>query len=521
MTNWGYFLFEENKHYYIFETFSGSIKKISKSLFIKLKKDNFLENTIKEIEGFFPNNFKGFPHNEDKKCFVTLDFTNKCNLNCTYCFKTEKKYKNMNEEDIDDVLDFIETKFMPNASIYTFSVGYTTEVSLNLSFIKSLDTAILKHEKQLLDEDSFRCSPSEVYKRLPLSLQEKYPLKNDSVKTLNEILCREPLYDFYDCKNIPYVNQVLKISRKYLTARTALINRCILSNLFPDLIKEPHTVPWTISFMTNATNVTDDFINVIKGVGLESVYVSIDGPKEIHDYSRTYHNGKGSYENVEKGIKKLQEFGIKVIASTVITSKHQNLIEIIDYLKSLNMNGIEIYFIRGKQSSDCLTVDNSKIFFSYLDILIARIVKNVKNNNFEYLHLLKNTLCFPYLKRIIAKEFAVRRCNFDNNIVIAPNGDIHHCNYTMGMKEDVLGNYKTGNLPKQIDFTVDDVSECKTCWAKYLCGGVCYYEKLINNQKIINLECYSRKEYIKRALHLYVVFYEMEKTAKILEILSN
>lgn len=60
------------------------------------------------------------------------------------------------------------------------------------------------------------------------------------------------------------------------------------------------------TLQTNATLVTEKWINLLNHYKV-SVGVSFDGPREYHDKYRITHNGLGSYDNVVRGIKLLQD----------------------------------------------------------------------------------------------------------------------------------------------------------------------------------------------------------------------
>jgi uncharacterized protein len=63
------------------------------------------------------------------------------------------------------------------------------------------------------------------------------------------------------------------------------------------------------SIQTNGTLLDDAWAEVFRRHSV-SVGISLDGPKEINDVSRVDHKGQGSYDQVERGIRVLQNAGI-------------------------------------------------------------------------------------------------------------------------------------------------------------------------------------------------------------------
>jgi uncharacterized protein len=61
---------------------------------------------------------------------------------------------------------------------------------------------------------------------------------------------------------------------------------------------------YTIGIQTNATLINQNFINLFEDNDI-FVGMSYDGPPEINDINRFYHNGKGTGKDVEQGLKLL------------------------------------------------------------------------------------------------------------------------------------------------------------------------------------------------------------------------
>jgi uncharacterized protein len=95
----------------------------------------------------------------------------------------------------------------------------------------------------------------------------------------------------------------------------------------------------SLGMQTNGTLVNDEWIDVLKRHNLR-VGVSLDGPPEVHDLARFDHAGRGSYNQVVQGLRKLQENRIFSCVLTVINPGQSGL-EIYRHIRSLcvkNMN---------------------------------------------------------------------------------------------------------------------------------------------------------------------------------------
>lgn len=147
------------------------------------------------------------------------------------------------------------------------------------------------------------------------------------------------------------------------------------------------TNKWRASMISNGAKyfetATQDFLN--KFYGLVSFSITLDGPKEIHDRCRKYHNGKGNFDDAYAAFKDCQKkFGCD---STKVTISPENLNEIntiVDFfykegITQLNANPIfehpwtileaQRYYQELKQMAD-------KILTKYQDLSCSLFVDN-------------------------------------------------------------------------------------------------------------------------------------------------
>lgn len=90
----------------------------------------------------------------------------------------------------------------------------------------------------------------------------------------------------------------------------------------------------SVSIITNGYMISDKIITEIKACNVESVAVSIDGVKELHDKQRT----QGSYEFAINAIDKLSEASIPVSVITTLHSGNVNCLdEMFNILKDKNI----------------------------------------------------------------------------------------------------------------------------------------------------------------------------------------
>ena len=104
---------------------------------------------------------------------------------------------------------------------------------------------------------------------------------------------------------------------------------------------ENYNIEPSISTQTNATLVSDRFIEVIKKYNVQ-VSVSIDG-NESHNSSRVFHNNKSSFQPVLNGITKLKnELGNLFGGVLAVIDIRNNPIEVYDFFKQLEIKSLDL-----------------------------------------------------------------------------------------------------------------------------------------------------------------------------------
>lgn len=507
---WRFYFFRENGKDYCFDCFTHKLFSLSTDLKSLLEAGDY-----KKIKHDYKKFYKSILCKDifkpeilqENKCCITINFSNNCNLNCSYCYRNKAEKSKLEMNDAERILQFALAEYMPDAESYSFTGCMTSESSFDLDYLKAFDSAIAKYEGYLFSSETLSENDAEtLFFKLPKAIFSKYSDGTLSfVGRLNQILYNEKLWKIYDYSENEYLSAMLKTTDVLSVSKTVTANRQILNKEFKDYNLETKIKNISMWFMTNGSHITDEYISFLKSIYMDTVMVSIDGKEEIHNKARKYHDGNGSFSDVLAGIKKLQNAGIKVTASVVITPENPYLLETVEYLMSLGMEKVSFNLARGravsaqfsKQSMDFLIDDFRKIYEKvYIEII---------SGNFHLLPALKDTMLFSCIKKIYYRAYLTSRCHWGKEVVIDSKGNMYHCNSTIGCSNDLLGNYRNHVTYKDVNTlkNVDDYERCKKCFAKYLCGGTCYAEEIVGNKNNFDMECYYRKELIKIGMEFY------------------
>lgn len=222
---------------------------------------------------------------------------------------------------------------------------------------------------------------------------------------------------------------------------------------------------------TNGILVTDDIVNSLQKLNV-NIGVSLDGTKDVNDQYRVYHNGKGSYDDVIKGIKTLlnNEHYKKYLGLLSVMNIESDPIETYNHIKILNLNGGDFLFPYG-------TYDNPPIG---------------KTENFE------NTLYADWLIKIFDIWYDEEE---NKRPSIRLFGDIISSILGNEIMADYLGNKDNEVLVIETDGTMEAVDGLKSCGEGFTKTGANVSSFTINqalDTSLAKLYHYSHKHLCKK-----------------------
>ena len=234
------------------------------------------------------------------------------------------------------------------------------------------------------------------------------------------------------------------------------------------------------SLTTNGTLLKPDVIEFLaeNNVG---VTISIDGPKEVQDKFRVFHNGTGSYDVVAQKIKELlkrhrsRPIGARVtLTSGTLDVKriYQHLTEEIGFWE-VGVAPVTTAPNRGHAISDR---GYDEMLAQFRDLAHDFLEASVQNRHHGFSNV-KETL--EELHKGVSKAFP---CGAGLGLLgVATDGDVALCHRFAGSDSHKLGTVRDGiDRDAQRAFLeshhIADKTDCSTCWARPLCSGGCYHE---------------------------------------------
>jgi uncharacterized protein len=265
------------------------------------------------------------------------------------------------------------------------------------------------------------------------------------------------------------------------------------------------------SMTTNATLLTKSIIEYLYENRVD-ITVSMDGPEALHNKTRVFENGKGSYEKVAKNVALLLSiYKDRIVAARVtLTRGVTDILKIWDHLKN-DIGFKEVGFApvtSGEKEFFNLSVFEQQKVFEEFKILGEHYIQNAINgklNGFSNLHRTVIDIHEGRKKKL--------PCGAGVGLLsVSYKGDIDLCHRFTGSDFQSFGTIEKGldkpALSKFLEKRANEKdSNCQTCRVRYLCAGGCYHESYIksgNPENSVSHYCDDLRLWIDYAITAYI-----------------
>jgi len=275
----------------------------------------------------------------------------------------------------------------------------------------------------------------------------------------------------------------------------------------------------TINFLinTNAVLINDEAIELFRKYHFK-VTVSIDGPKEIHDVNRIYHNGEGSFNRVVEKINLLKKNNITTNLRATFSPKITNLVSVFDFFENLQLPYAYSFTLTNDYKSNSVDTHFNKQQLKEIDkeLQAAMDYFVAKMANREAV------LCTGLYRKIGTIGNKLRRTHSceagRRSLTVDENGKYFACQNMISYKQTCLGDVNANiNDLKRRQFMAKDItkiSQCRDCSIRNLCLGGCEVERINANNILDKQMCDFFKMEWKNILYAYSQLMELNEAKK-------
>jgi uncharacterized protein len=260
-----------------------------------------------------------------------------------------------------------------------------------------------------------------------------------------------------------------------------LVNRPVLqaATLRASRLAKERDLPITFSITTNGTLLTEADADFFETHGF-AVTISLDGLREAHDALRPYKGGRGSFDTVMRNVAPLlsRQRRMQVSARVTVTPKNLELRTTLDAFIAAGFHSVGFSPMLSAPSG------NGEMQADDLEIMLGEMIEC--GREFERRSLAGDR--YPFANMLNAMR-EIRRgthrpypCGAGAGYLgVSADGELSACHRFVGDEEGAMGSLVDGvDLERQTKWLTDRhvhrQEPCRSCWARYLCGGGCHHE---------------------------------------------
>lgn len=262
---------------------------------------------------------------------------------------------------------------------------------------------------------------------------------------------------------------------------------------------------FNFTLTTNALLLDDDIMDFIIDNSI-SIILSLDGRPEINDFHRILNNGSGTYDLILPKIKRMVARNpISYYVRGTFTRNNLDFADDLEHIINLGFDCISLEPAVGADNPLAIKKEDlPRVLTEY---------EKLTDVLYRYFREGRDILFFHYnldLQRgpCIAKRTS--GCGAGNEyIVVTPEGDIYPCHQFVGETRFYMGNVWENELSEQVRKVFQHNrlpdKECKSCWARYFCGGGCHANAYYNSGDISKPDstgCAMHKKRLEGAIYL-------------------
>jgi uncharacterized protein len=263
-------------------------------------------------------------------------------------------------------------------------------------------------------------------------------------------------------------------------------------------------VSLTLSLTTNGTLLTEDDSAFLEEHGF-AVTVSLDGLQETHDRLRAFKGGQGSFAKVMANVAPLlaRQRQMQVTARVTVTPRNLELRQTLDAFVEQGFHAV------GFSPMLSSPTGRDEMGHAELELMLEQMVECGQ----EFERRLIAGRRYPFSNMVNAMRELHKGthrpypCGAGAGYLgVSASGELAACHRFVGDEEGAMGDLVTGvDRERQSKWLterhVHRQEPCRSCWARYLCGGGCHHEVIQRGRPACDyirgwlhycLEAYSR-----------------------------
>jgi uncharacterized protein len=260
-----------------------------------------------------------------------------------------------------------------------------------------------------------------------------------------------------------------------------LVNRTTLQSTTLHAIERAKRrgVTMTFSITTNGTLLNDADADFFEAHGF-AVTVSLDGGREAHDRLRPYRNGQGSFDRIMRRLQPLlsAQRRMQVSARVTVTPDNLDLRGTLDAFVEAGFHsvGFSPMLASPNGTGEMQEEDLEGMLAGMIDCGRAFERKTLAGKRYPFANMLNA------MREIGRGTHRPYPCGAGAGYLgVSAEGELSACHRFVGNDAGAMGSLGDGvDGARQTQWLerrhVHRQEPCRSCWARYLCGGGCHHE---------------------------------------------
>ena len=255
-------------------------------------------------------------------------------------------------------------------------------------------------------------------------------------------------------------------------------------------------IEFGFQFVSNGTLLTPSVVEKLKPLGLKEASITLDGPEAVHNLSRPYKLGGGSFKKIVENIKAVCDLIDINIGGNFTEANYREFPGLLDYLLDEGITpdrvanvkfdpvlGETLEYAPFEMTGACCSLNEPWVFEAGIMLREEVMRRGFKTGGIQ-----------PVVCAI----------DLNNRHIINYDGRIYKCTGFFDRKNFVTGNVKSGVTSKGSMYDLDNWKneECLSCKYLPLCFGGCRYMKYVRDGNTSGVDC--KKPYYEACLESLV-----------------
>jgi len=260
-----------------------------------------------------------------------------------------------------------------------------------------------------------------------------------------------------------------------------LLNRLVIRSATERAaqLSEARGIKVDFSITTNGTLLTSEDADFFEQHGF-AVSISIDGVGDTHDQQRPFKGGTGSFGRIVERLEPLlsRQRRMQVSARVTVTPRNLELPRTLDELLALGFHSVGFSpMLSAPSGRDEMNQDDLTIMLEQMTVCGQQFERRiVAGERYPFANMVNA------MKEIHRGTHRPYPCGAGAGYMgVSADGELSACHRFVNDESGAMGNLASGvDRARQNNWLasrhVHRQEPCRSCWARYLCGGGCHHE---------------------------------------------